>query len=254
MAFDPTPLDERTLRTDPTTLIETSREGVQLLVRQLWGLPATPHPGGALVPLPPAVTPLPRAKQVPKPKPPTKWELFAQQKGIRSKGKRDRMLWDKDQERLRPRFGFQAHSEDWVVEAKPGDDPTTDPFAERATKKKERVAKQQRQQASNQRAAVRQQQSGLALPPPMVALGPRSDRQAVALEAAASVAARATVAGTKTIAKRHVSAADSSAQRRVADRVVKAAEGVNTERLARAALPRLPKKAKAVNPRNRKKR
>ncbi|KAK4853450.1 hypothetical protein QYF36_009452 [Acer negundo] len=43
-----------------------------------------------IVKLPPPTTKLPREKHLPKPKPPTKWELFAQKKGIK-KCKKDKV-------------------------------------------------------------------------------------------------------------------------------------------------------------------
>lgn len=44
---------------------------------------------GRIAQLPPPSTPLPRAKPLPKPREPTKWEAFAQRKGIvkRKRGK-----------------------------------------------------------------------------------------------------------------------------------------------------------------------
>jgi regulator of ribosome biosynthesis len=50
--------------------------------------------------------PLPRANPLPQPKPLTKWEKFAKEKGIKKK-KRERMIYDEDHQEYRPRFGYK---------------------------------------------------------------------------------------------------------------------------------------------------
>ena len=51
---------------------------LQALTGRLFALPSEPAPVGRIAELPPPTTVLPREKPLPKPRPPTKWELFAQ--------------------------------------------------------------------------------------------------------------------------------------------------------------------------------
>ncbi|NXN67888.1 RRS1 protein, partial [Himantopus himantopus] len=82
-----------------------ARDNTQLLVAQLWELPAE-RAGGAGGPLvarlPEPAFRLPREKPPPRPRPPTRWEQFARLKGIRRR-KRTSLVWDeqaKDREEL----------------------------------------------------------------------------------------------------------------------------------------------------------
>ncbi len=69
--------------------------------------------------LPEPTTALPRAKPLPKPRAPTKWEQFAQRKGIVKK-KRSKELWDEEAGEYRRRFGYKRagdESEVPIIEA-----------------------------------------------------------------------------------------------------------------------------------------
>ncbi len=81
------------------------------MIRKVFSLPdaGRPKDGGRLVVLPDTTTPLPREKPVPKPKVQTKWEAFAEKKGIMKK-KRSRMVYDEESESYKPRYGYGAHS------------------------------------------------------------------------------------------------------------------------------------------------
>jgi regulator of ribosome biosynthesis len=89
---------------------------------------------------------LPRAAKVPEPKPETTWEKFAKEKGI-TKKKRERMVYDENNEEYRPRFGYKrANSgidEIPIVEVKKGQDPFADPWAEAKNDKKNRGQEQE---------------------------------------------------------------------------------------------------------------
>jgi regulator of ribosome biosynthesis len=86
-------------------LAEIAREGAQLLLAKLFSLPTTSTADiGILAQLPKPTTPLPRAKPIPKPKPPTKWEKFAAAKGI-SKTIKDKKVWDDDKQDWVDRWG-----------------------------------------------------------------------------------------------------------------------------------------------------
>lgn len=66
---------------------------------------------------------LPRAKPLPRPKEPTKWERFAKAKGI-SHAVRDKAVWDEERGEWVGRWGKGGKNkegeEDWAVEVKAG--------------------------------------------------------------------------------------------------------------------------------------
>lgn len=79
-AHDPSPInpeDYASLRRDATCL-EVATAMTQALVTQLFSLPSEAVQGGRLAQLPVPTTVLPREKPIPKPKPLTKWQKFAQ--------------------------------------------------------------------------------------------------------------------------------------------------------------------------------
>ena len=100
---------------------------------------------------------MPRATKVPEPKPETKWEKFAKEKGIKKK-KRERMVFDENNQEFRPRFGYKGANsgieEIPIVEVKPGQDPFADPWAEARTDKKARVKKNTKAMLKNQGRAL----------------------------------------------------------------------------------------------------
>lgn len=120
---------------------------------------------GAITLLPSEVSALPRTTRIPEPKPETKWEKFARDKGIVNK-KKERMVYDDVTGEYKPRFGYKRISnglEDTpIVEVKAGDDPFADPWAEDRKNKKERIDKNKKNQAKNQSHAqkVRGQKGG----------------------------------------------------------------------------------------------
>lgn len=90
-----------------------------MLLSTLFSLPITPSPDGPLGALPPPAFQLPRAKPLPKPKPPTKWERFAAAKGIQHK-KRDRKVWDEEKQEWANRWGKGGKNKElddqWLTE------------------------------------------------------------------------------------------------------------------------------------------
>ena len=95
---------------------------------------------------------LPREKRIPEAKSETKWEKFAKEKGIKNK-KRERMVFDEDQEEYRPRFGYKRANNGVldmpIVEVKDGEDPFADPWAEARKDKKGRIEKNLKNQIKN---------------------------------------------------------------------------------------------------------
>jgi hypothetical protein len=79
-AFDPSPLnpEDFTPLNRNAKCLEVATAMAQALVSQLFVLPSEAVQGGRLAQLPPPSTALPREKSIPKPKPLTKWQKFAQ--------------------------------------------------------------------------------------------------------------------------------------------------------------------------------
>ena len=164
-AFDPSPIDQAAMLDDAAAyLTRSSRENAQLLVNKLYGL-LEGQGSKAMIKLPPPETALPREKPLPEEKATTRWEKFAKDKGIVKK-KRSKMVWDESTQQWAPRFGygrannFKDAPENWVVEAKPGDDGSTDPFEARQTQRKQKLDKQKRQEDRNRLEAAHAASAG----------------------------------------------------------------------------------------------
>ena len=99
--------------------MSTARDGAQALIAALFSSPTTSSPDGPLAQLPPPTMQLPRAKPLPKPKPPTKWEQFAKAKGIQ-KTRRDKKVWDEEKQEWVNRWGWKGANKDkevqWLTE------------------------------------------------------------------------------------------------------------------------------------------
>lgn len=95
----------------------------QSLAARLFALPSEAAAVGRVAQLPRPSTVLPREKPIPKPRPPTKWEEFAQRKGIQ-KQKRSKLEWDETSQEWRRRYGFKRANDEAavpIIEAQPGD-------------------------------------------------------------------------------------------------------------------------------------
>lgn len=86
----------------------------QSLAARLFALPSEAAPVGRLATLPPPSTVLPREKPIPKPRPPTKWEVFAQKKGI-EKRKRSKLEWDEASGEWKRRYGYKRANDEAAV-------------------------------------------------------------------------------------------------------------------------------------------
>lgn len=104
-----------------THLQATARDGIQTLLNSLFTLPTHPSPDGPVAQLPAPTTDLPRAKPLPKPKPLTKWEKFAKEKGI-SHSNKDKRVWDDEKQDWVNRWGWKGKNkeleEQWLTEVK----------------------------------------------------------------------------------------------------------------------------------------
>lgn len=132
--FDPNPLDNSKLN-DPEQkeayLASVTRDNLQLLINQVLSLPiktTTDTHGSStgqdstmtLIKLPEPTTPLPREKAIPKEKPKTKWEKFAEIKGIKAKAKDGKMVYDEPTGEWVPKWGYKGKNklldDQWLVE------------------------------------------------------------------------------------------------------------------------------------------
>ncbi|GER43464.1 ribosome biogenesis regulatory protein homolog [Striga asiatica] len=135
--------------------IEHSTRLVQAVAGALFSLPSMEDPDGPIVKLPAPSTKLPREKPLPKPRPPTKWEMFAQKKGIQKRNK-EKLVFDDQTGTWKRRHGYDRVNDDNdipIIEAKATDEPGTDPFAERRKEKKSRVEKQEKNRLANLKQA-----------------------------------------------------------------------------------------------------
>jgi regulator of ribosome biosynthesis len=100
---------------------------------------------------------LPREKVIPEPKPETRWEKFAKDKGIEDK-KRSRMIWDDIEQKWAPRFGYKRAYDDTsipIMEVKPHENPFEDPWERKRAEKQARVAKNTVQRERNEERSDR---------------------------------------------------------------------------------------------------
>ncbi len=102
--------------------------------------------------LPSEIAVLPRSHKVPEPKPETRWEKFARDRGIK-KTKRDRMIYDEETGEYKPRYGYKGINrglEDIpIVEVKDGQDPFADPWSAERSAKKDRIKRNEKNQLRN---------------------------------------------------------------------------------------------------------
>ena len=140
---------------DGKAMLERARDSVQMMVGRLFALPSESADFGRLAELPAPTTVLPREKPVPRPKPLTRWEQFAKEKGIQKK-KNERMVYDDQAKEWRPNWGYKRANEDRtpILEAGPGDDGKSDPFEKKANEKKERIQMQKNREKRNEEEAA----------------------------------------------------------------------------------------------------
>lgn len=141
-AFDSHPIDMEKYKNDGNYLLQVSQENTQLLINKLYDLPQEEDEEGLFIETPKPENLLPREKPVPKPKEPSKWELLAKRKGIKSKDK-DKLVYSEQHDEFRTRYGYKSKNEvpeDWVIEQKQNEeiDPSVDPFLEKRLKKKKK--------------------------------------------------------------------------------------------------------------------
>ncbi|CAE6371457.1 unnamed protein product [Rhizoctonia solani] len=156
-ALDTNPIDAEAYRQNCSIDLEShlqavARDGAQVILGALFGLPTQSSDDGPIATLPPPTTALPRTKPLPKPKPPTKWERFAAAKGIQ-KTKRDRREWDEERQEWVNRWGWKGKNKDqeeqWIHEVPDNAPDDYDPAIEARKERKARVAKNEKQRERN---------------------------------------------------------------------------------------------------------
>ncbi|PPR02658.1 hypothetical protein CVT24_002141 [Panaeolus cyanescens] len=153
MVTDLNPIDEESYNDSREDYLQSlARDGVQSLFASLFSLPTKQSPDGPLAILPPPVYQLPRAKPLPKPKPPTKWERFAAAKGIQKKV-RDKKVWDEEKQEWVNRWGRNGKNkeveEQWIHEVPANADVDFDPVKAARDARKVRVSKNEKQRLQN---------------------------------------------------------------------------------------------------------
>lgn len=123
MCSDPNPLPSlKDEDSKEAILAATARDCAQGLVNQLLTTcPIAKNADGELqISLPPPETHLPREKPVPKEKERTKWEKFAEKKGIKAKRKDGKLVYDEAKGDWVPKYGYKGkkgdENENWLVE------------------------------------------------------------------------------------------------------------------------------------------
>uniref|UniRef100_A0A0N4UXR5 Ribosome biogenesis regulatory protein n=1 Tax=Enterobius vermicularis TaxID=51028 RepID=A0A0N4UXR5_ENTVE len=132
-------------------ILARTRDNVQYLFNNIWELDRKVVEDAVVVKMPPVVFRLPREKVIPKKKEPTRWELYAQAKGIKKK-KKSSKVYDKVAKEWKPTYGYNRGNNDddnWVIEIPDNKDPMIDYFGEREELKKERVHKNELQRLRN---------------------------------------------------------------------------------------------------------
>ncbi|KAL1497691.1 hypothetical protein ABEB36_008609 [Hypothenemus hampei] len=132
--------------------LNLARDNTQLLLNKLWELPTERVEEAVMVKLPPPKTALPRMKPVPKPRPLTKWQKFAKEKGIQKK-KKPKLSWDDQLKKWVPLYGFKKakaeKEKNWVLEVPQNADPNEDQFNKKLVAKTENVSKNDLQRLRN---------------------------------------------------------------------------------------------------------
>ncbi|KAG8985535.1 Rhodanese- sulfurtransferase [Tulasnella sp. 427] len=142
---DPNPIDAEAYQADREAHLQAlARDGVQVLLAQVFALPTKSSIHGPLAILPQPTTRLPRAKPLPKQRMLTKWDKFANAKGI-SHRKRINKVWDEEKQEWVARWGYRGKNKEaetqWLHEIPSNKPDDYDPRAEARKARKERVAK-----------------------------------------------------------------------------------------------------------------
>nr|CAG4641161.1 EOG090X0CBY [Eulimnadia texana] len=153
LAVDNNDLDLNALRSNREQyLLHLARDNTQLLINKIFQLPTERVEDVIVAKLPAPTAVLPREKPVPKPKPPTKWEQYAKEKGI-VKRKKSNLVFDEELKKWVPRYGYQKakaeKEKNWVVELSDKNAASADPRSKLKIDKEERKARNELQRLRN---------------------------------------------------------------------------------------------------------
>ncbi|KAL8957383.1 MAG: hypothetical protein Q9193_005326 [Seirophora villosa] len=156
-------------------LSATARDCAQALINQLLTTcPITSSVDGVHMTLPPPTTPLPREKPLPAVKEKTKWEKFAEKKGIKDKKKEGKMVFDEETQEWVPKWGYKGRNkegeQDWIVEIderkekkKEGKGDDGGIGAEGRRERKEKVRRNERKQRANERRGRKKEDGAIGM-------------------------------------------------------------------------------------------
>ncbi|XP_076763954.1 ribosome biogenesis regulatory protein homolog [Xylocopa sonorina] len=155
LTLDYNSLDLKTFRSQPEQYLKSlTRDNVQILINKIWELPTERVDEAIVAKLPKQTFVLPRSRQIPKPKPLTKWQQYAKEKGIKStKKNKSKLQWDEELQKWIPTFGYKRNKaieqKEWLVEINDEGKAMEDPFAATKAAKEERKSKNELQRLRN---------------------------------------------------------------------------------------------------------
>ncbi|KZC08238.1 PREDICTED: ribosome biogenesis regulatory protein homolog [Dufourea novaeangliae] len=155
LALDYNTLNLKTLRSEQEEYLKSvTRDNVQILFNNIWELPTERIDEAIVAKLPKPQFVLPRSRQIPKPKPLTKWQQYAKEKGIKSKKKnKSKLKWDDELQKWIPTFGYKRNNaeeqKEWLVEVNNENKAMEDSFAVAKAGKEERRSKNELQRLRN---------------------------------------------------------------------------------------------------------
>lgn len=169
LAIDTNDLDNKEIQTGKDQYLKNlTRDNTQILLNSIWELPTEKVENNIVAKLPKSKFILPREKPAPKPKPLTKWQTFAKEKGIKTT-KKSRITWDEVLNKWVPRYGYKKakaeKEKDWIIEVPGNVDPYTDMFEKKNSIKQEKVAKNEFQRLRNIAKAKKTKVPSMGLPP-----------------------------------------------------------------------------------------
>ncbi|VDK84150.1 unnamed protein product [Onchocerca ochengi] len=149
---DPLIDEDSTSKPSEEQLSAKVRDNAQFLFNKIWELERKRIDETICAKLPSPIFRLPREKPLPIERQLTKWEQYAQEKGIR-KRKKDRKVFDEQTQEWKARYGYKRvkddSAKDWLIEIPDNKDPMVDYFDERQKAKRERVDKNEMQRLRN---------------------------------------------------------------------------------------------------------
>ncbi|XP_014274001.1 ribosome biogenesis regulatory protein homolog [Halyomorpha halys] len=169
LAIDTNDLNNKEIQSTKDQYLKTlARDNTQILLNSIWELPTEKIENNIVAKLPKSKFILPREKPAPKPKPLTKWQTYAKEKGIKTT-KKSRVTWDDVLNKWVPRYGYKKakaeKEKDWIIEVPGNVDPYTDMFEKKSSIKQEKVAKNEFQRLRNIAKAKKTKVPSMGLPP-----------------------------------------------------------------------------------------